>query len=345
MLTQTRPILVGQAYSNFGPEIKIDMVKKNHPRVIALGNSHVGQFRSVFFKDSSVFFNTSGAAGTLGDYVNFIKQISTNPPKILIADMEPSMFNSRNKDNAMMRPNLYLVHSTFFDPFFESFFRSGGWWKVYADYAADKFTLADVFMPPTKTVLELGLRAHTASAGATNDGSDYWGEIIHSPENQRKILPAIHKVASTISTNTKFNQYDTQISGEAIIKLRAFLDLCTSNGITVIGFIPPFAHEIYTALREHYGQTESFKKLGPTLAAVYAEYGYDFYDFSDITTFESSDAEMVEMQHGGEKMYLRLFLKMAEGNAALSTLVDIPYLKQRLANATSTYYVFGIDGD
>ena len=339
-------ILVGQAYNNYGPELGLNAVIAREPRVITLGNSHVGAFSSMFFNDRSVFYNTTGMVGTLSDYVQFVEQLKGKPPEIILANMEPNMFNPENaKNNVVRRSDLFAVRGQVYDPFFESLFRNGGWWKVYADYFSGKFMLSDVFTAQQDSVVTIGLRALADRTGFTNDGSNYPGDVIHNPANQSKILPAINELASTISTNTKFNQYGNQISSEAIAELKTFLSLCKSHGITVIGFFPPFAHEIYVALREQYGQTESFKQLGPTLAALYAEYGFDFYDFSDITTFGSSDAEMVEIQHGSEKMYLRMFIVMADGTPALAQLANTSFLKEKLASATSTYYVFGINGN
>lgn len=52
--------------------------------------------------------------------------------------------------------------------------------------------------------------------------------------------------------------------------------------------------------------------LAPTLSATYREYGFDFYDFSDIASLGGADVEMIDAKHGGEKMYLRLFKNSRE---------------------------------
>ena len=188
----------------------------------------------------------------------------------------------------------------------------------------------------------IGLRAHVDRAGVTNDGSDYAGDIIHNMRNQQKIIPSINALAAS-APHPKLNQYGNGISSDALAELRTFLSLSKKNGIFVIGFSPPIAHQIYLTLKQQ--NNYAFKNLTPTLTAIYKEYGFDFYDFSDIVAFGSSDAEMVEIQHGGEKMYLRIFIHMAEHTKSLGQLVDLPYLEKKLASATSTYYVFGIEGD
>lgn len=341
---QPQTILFGQAYSNYSSELRFKEVVARKPHVITLGNSHVGQFRSAFFRDPSVFFNTTGTAVALSDYVNFVEQLSDKTLEIILANMEQNMFNPTNaKNNPVRRPNPFPLRSSFYDPFFESLFRNGGWWKTYADYFSGKFTLSDIFTKQRGPVLAIGLRALADNAGVTNDGSDYAGDIIHNIRNQQKILPAINAIA-TNPFNDNFNLlYGNDISSDALLELREFLELAKKNGIFVIGFSPPIAHEVYLALKKQ--NAYAFTNLAPALALIYKEYGFDYYDFSDITAFGSSDAEMVEVQHGGEKMYLRMFLRMAEHTPSLGQLADIPYLEKKLANATSTYYVFGIDGD
>jgi len=73
---------------------------------------------------------------------------------------------------------------------------------------------------------------------------------------------------------------------------------------------------------------------------MYAAHGFDFYDFQDPGAYGGSDAEMVNVTHGSEKMYLRFFIKMAESSQPLGPFVDVPALKRTLAQAEGNYEVF-----
>ena len=340
-----RTILVGQAYSDFRAEYQLHETSVRRPLVMTLGNSRVGEFRAAFFKDPNVFYNTTGATGALSDYRHFIEQLADKPPKIILANMNFSFFNPEEAKNlAVERPDPFgAPQPAVYDIVLEAFVRNGGWWKAYADYFAGKFTLADVFTPTKNTVTTIGLRARADSGGFTNDGSDYYGNIINYPLNQRETLAEIDALAASI-TNTSGDEYGSGISSDALAELRKFLSLCKEKNIVPIGFLPPISHAEYEALQQHpdASYAYAFKNLGPTLADVYKEYGFDFYDFSDILSFGSSDNEMVDRKHGGEKMYLRLFIRMAENSVSLNSFVNIPYLKKKLATATSTYYVFGL---
>lgn len=342
LMNQPEPVLIGQAYSNFGPFFQVDQVKQRAPEILALGNSHVGQFRAVFFRDPSAFYNATGAVAVLSDYRNFIQQL-TETPKIIVVNMEPGMFNDDEQNNLMSRPNPYTSHEGFYDPLVESLFRNGGWWRIYTDYAAGKFTLSEVYRSSQSSVRTVGLRAIATGEGETNDGSSYWGNALSDPHTKEKTQEQIKSVVEAI-TNTKSDGYGKTISDAGLTELREFLALCKSRDITVIGFLPPLAHAVYVDMQQHPHAiyADSFINLASTLKSTYKEYGFDFYDFRDIATFGSSDDEMIEAKHGGEKMYLRLFIAMAKKSPSLQPLVDVSYLEKRLQTATSSYIVFGL---
>jgi len=335
-------IVVGPAYSYFRDEYQLHETFVRRPVVIALGSSRVGEFHSEFLKNPSSFYNASGSIGSLSGFADFIKHLS-QPPQIIIAGMDQYFFNPENaKNNTVTRPDPFTVHTQAYDPFFESFFRNGGWWKVSADYFSGKFTLADIFAHPESAVKTIGLIARTNGIGFTNDGSNY-GKIARYPS---EILKGIDALAGSI-TDTNGDEYGSSISTDALAELRVFLTSAKAKGIIVIGFLPPIAHKEYQALAQHphAAYAYAFQNLGPVLASVYKEYGFDLYDFSDISSFGGSDNEMFESKHGGGKMYLRLFIRMVGGSASLSSLTDLPSLKEKLASATSTYDVVGMAGN
>jgi len=337
----TDRIVVGQIYNNFRDRYQLQETFIRHPEIISLGSSRVGEFHSEFLKNPNSFYNASGSIGSLSGFTDFIKHLP-QPPQIIIAGMDQYFFNPENaKNNTVTRPDPFTVSVQAYDPFFESFFRNGGWWKIYADYFLGKFTLADIFVSPLNASMTIGLNARINGSGFTNDGSNY-DNVIRYPS---KIFQGIDVLAGSI-TDTNGDEYGSGISTDALAELRVFLTSAKSKNITVIGFLPPISHKEYQALKQHPNAiyAYAFKNLGTTLSAVYKEYGFDFYDFSDISSFESSDDEMIESKHGSGKMYLRLFIKIAENNASLRPFVDLPALGKKLASATSTYDVAGIAG-
>ena len=334
-------VIVGPAYNNFRDAYQLQEVSIRRPEITALGSSRVGQFRAVFFKDPNFFYNASGSIGALSEFADFLKHLP-EPPRIVIAGMDHYFFKPENAgNNVTMRPDPFTVPVQTYDPFFESFFRNGGWWKIYADYFSGKFKFADFFAPSRETIQTIGLRALSNESGFTNDGSNY-----NAKSTRQEAFQSIDTLAKSI-TSIEGDEYGNGISTDALHELQMFLTFAREQNITVIGFLPPVAHTVYQELEKHPDAhyAYAFKNLGSVLASLYKKYGFDFYDFSDITSFRSSDSEMVEAKHGGEKMYLRILIQMAEQNSSLRPFVDIPYLKERLANATSSYYVFGITAD
>lgn len=49
---------------------------------------------------------------------------------------------------------------------------------------------------------------------------------------------------------------------------------------------------------------------------------------------------MLDFNHGSEKTYLRLFIKMAESNNQLNKYADVDNLRQRLYNSISNFEIF-----
>ncbi len=335
------PLLYAPAYSNFTQELQKQGTLLHQPTVLALGNSRVGEFRGVFFKDPGIFYNATGAVGALSDFKNFLEAVAPYQPKILIVNMDHYFFNpDQAKNNVVTRPNPFTnPQSSWIDVALEALIRQGGWWKVYADYWHDKYSPTEVFSHRTPNT-SIGLRAVVDKSGRTNDGSDYYNTS--TPSFQPKTMEAIHALADTISP-THGDWYGDSISADALQETRTFLEYCKEKGIFVIGFLPPIAPTEYDRIQAFpdASYAEVVKTLAPTLSTTYREYGFDFYDFSDVASIGGSDLEMIDAKHGGEKMYLRLFLKIAESKP-LQPFVDISVLTKKLTSATSTYYVFGL---
>ena len=338
-----RVVMYLPSYSYFAQAIKLQAVIERKPQVVALGTSRAGFFRSAFFTDKSVFYNASGAVAALSDFKNFVDSLPSKP-KILIVDMDQGFFDPANEKNRQVeRPNPFTASVSRQDVIIESLFNHGGWWQVYADYAAHKFTLNQLG-DDTSSVEHIGLHALSQTTGLINDGSDYDGAFFADRAAQQTMLRTIESVASTTSQTTSGYEYGADISPTALAVLRDFLATCKADHTVVIGFIPPMPHAIYEKMSQYPDAyyAHALKELGPTLQRVYAEYGFDLIDSTDPASFGSSDKEMVDVKHASEKSYLRLFIRMAQSHPELGTLADVPYLQARLDGAKSNFEVFSL---
>ena len=345
-----RPVLAGAAYSNFQTQYQLLETKTRTPSVLALGNSHVNEFRAAFFKEPAVFYNAAHAVLALSDFTHFIGALDTQP-KIIIVAMSPSYFNPDNtKVNLIKRPNPFASPIAPHDPMLESFFRNGGWWKLYVDFYYGKFTFEQVF-ETNSSVSTIGLRSVAEKYGFTNDGSDYYGDVIHSASSQASIREEIENLAKNISETrgyldrTTFTPYGSTLSEHALKELKTFLHTSKEKNIFVIGYVPPIAQAGYDRM-EQYSDAPyayAFKQLAPTLQEIYREYGFAFYDFTSPASFGGSDGEMLDAGiHFSEKADLRMLIRMAKGTPQLRQFVDVPYLEKSLANAKSPFVVFDI---
>jgi hypothetical protein len=342
---QPTTLLFSPAYSNYRALEQQVSTKLRHPTVLALGNSRVGEFRAAFFKEPDTFYNATGAVGALSDFTNFLRSLEPYHPQILIINMDHYFFNpDQAKNNVVIRPNPFTTYPVrITDVALESLVRNGGWWKVFQDYRQGKFTFGDIFRVQNPNIRNIGLRAIVESSGATNDGSDYYGKVISTPAVQEQILRSIDDLAQSIS-DTNGDWYGVSVSPQALSELHDFLLYAKKQNIYVIGFLAPIAPKEFTQIKAHPHATyaNTLAQLSPTLTAAFQEQGFNFFDFSDSSTLGSTDHEMVDSKHGSEKLYLRMMIEMAKHDEKLQPLTNIPYLTNKLSQATSTYVVFGL---
>ena len=179
--------------------------------------------------------------------------------------------------------------------------------------------------------------------------SDHYGTIVVSTDYQQQVRQQITEMALAVTDEIGYQygpEYDDgssrAIDPQTLDKLNRFLKNAKDKHIFVIGFIPPMPHAVYAEMQKHPNASyaEAFRELPGVLKEMYAKYGFDFYDFLDPASFGGSDNEMVNASHGSEKMYLKLFIQIAQESPALGPFVDLDYLKESLSKAKNDYEVF-----
>lgn len=336
------PVVVGPAYSNFVQVFKQESALLRRPTILALGNSHVEQFRSAFFKEPSSFYNATGAVGALSDLTFFVQGLGQHVPSIVVMSLDQGSFDPTQHEDHIVRLNPFTMHVGYADTVVESLIRQQSWWKLYRDYASGKFSLSD--LASGGDVSLVGLEARAGVGGYITDGSYHYGEKQSDQNAQEKTASDIAALAASISDTHGF-AFGNTISPDAVRELRRFLEMCKEKHIFVIGFLPPLPQQVYRKLDSFPAAPyhAMLRELPEMLAGIYRDYGFDFYDFSQPASFGSSDKEMVNPYHGSEKMYLRMTLAMAQGSPMLKDMVDPSFLEKRLRDAKDDYLVFGIE--
>ncbi len=334
--------IYGPAYSNNVYYYKLkSAISRNKLDVLVLGTSRVMQFRSPFFKNDVSFYNAGGGVAKLDHFRHFIKKIPKGKePEIIIMGIDNNFFNNgwcKFWDN---------FHSKKFDIAKElesdieriNIIKSS-WKMVYSDYFKKNYSLSKVFLNSNKLQTR-GLTAVINLTGFRNDGSQYNARYINDLSFRKEWDYQFEHSYDCIKTGRGYFCYGKELSKSAINELKSFLKYCNNRGIYVIGFLPPYAHEIYKKLQSLPDKYEYMFKVEPTLRPIFDYFGYGFYNFSDLATIGATDSETFDGWHGTEKAYLRLFIKMAEDNRILKQYTDVPYLKVRLKTSNSNYEVF-----
>lgn len=327
------PLLFGLAYSNADVYVKMQSVLEKNPEVIALGTSRVMQFRSELFKDPTVFYNAGGAVEKLTHLSFFLNTIPEGKePKIIILGLDQSLFNQNPENHLPDDIQQRLVHPPRFGAVWQN-----GVTGLVRDYIHGKFEIGDIFSRQ-HGIRKIGLNALVNNNGFRNDGSYHYGKIMADPQSNPD-----YEFANTfarIAKGTQRFQYSKDVSEQSVQELAIFLQKAKERNITVVGFLPPYAHAVYEKMMSMGDNYAYLKKLKGVLDPVFQENGFSLYDFSDLASLGATDKETIDGFHGSGKAYVRLFIAMAKDNKILKEYADIPYLRDRLNKSANDFEAF-----
>ncbi len=329
-------VLFGLSYSNPTKYYKLKSVVIRKPTILTLGTSRVMQFRSAFFKPNSRFFNAGGGVEKIKEFRQFLDQITPgNEPQIIIIGLDQYLFNP-NWDDL----NSSLNSQQIYQPLSRLETWKFGSLRVLSDFWQKKFSLSDLtnFRSP---IIKVGLNAKARDNGFRNDGSYYYGRFIHNPQTTDD--PNFQDTLSRIANGEKPYNYGNTVSPGALDELRLFLTECQSRNIYVIGFLPPYPPRVYAQFKSFTDKFSYMFMLAQELKPIFQAYNFGFYDFTDAATFGSNDQEAVDGLHPSEKAYLRLIINLAASEPKLRQHMDLKYLKTRLNQSPSGFFVFAPD--
>ena len=78
----------------------------------------------------------------------------------------------------------------------------------------------------------------------------------------------------------------------------------------------------------------------PTLKPIFDNYGFELWDTSHLSTYDSNDKEVIDGFHGSEVAYLRLLIYILDKGSVLNNVTDIPTLKKDLNNRKNNLSVY-----
>lgn len=300
---QSRPFLVGRAYSDAMGYLKLKTVQVEAPPIVALGTSRVMPFRQDFF--GTRFFNAgSGEYRQFDDLLAFLRQIPAGgEPKLIVLGLDQKFFNARwtsRISEPFARQQLKENRMRWW-----SLLRAS-WPSVYRDYLMGKFRIADLVRPQPDGVRRIGLTAAVRNSGYREDGSFTWDFWEFDAEDLKQI-----------ARDESYYVYGTSVSDRAIEDVKMFLAECRQRDIYVAGFLPPFSPRVYHALEQHREQYAFMFQLAGRLQPLFDRFGFSFADFTNPARCEIRRDGFFDGQHASENGYRRLWTCWTEADARL----------------------------
>ena len=287
-------------------------------RLMVLGTSRSMQLRGEFFASDS-FYNAGGGVRNMWDFVDFLSRLPQDAlPETLLVVLDQNFFNSDWRASSSDESQDFEGG----DPdFFDTLLRTG------IDYGEGKFSLFEVLSPQPGIY---GLAAAARGTGFALDGSYRYGILVQDNlEEPQKNFAATYR---QIDFGQQRFAYGDTPDALALEQLEQFLAFCTERGIEVVGFLPPYPPSVYQRMTQNggYGYLDT---LYEEIAARFTAAGGEFYDF---TAFESEDVEYVDGFHGGDRVYARIALGLAEHSEILSGQIDTSQIESMLADQQGT---------
>ncbi len=304
---------------------KLISAKREDPEIIVLGTSRSVTFQSGFFKDPTVFYNSGGVTLNANDMYEYVKDLSSDSKlKLILLDL--SGYLKIDSPDAL---GTDIVTS--YNPL--TFFLTSGWHDIYTDYLNGRFSIGALIQASgEKDNQNIGLDAILHRAGFRKDGSLDRGTTEEIQTMQEGIPSEISYYTSIIKAGQESSlDYGASLSESNLAGIDKLLALCKSKNIYVIGYLSPYAVEMYDALEsEQNSYGETYRNAPSVIQPLFMKYKYDFYDVRNLTAIGSSDSELYDSEHPTEKSTIRLLIYLAEREPKLSAYVDIPTLEQKI---------------
>lgn len=295
-------ILYGSALDD-GALLKLNIVAKEKPKVIALGSSRVMQFRSEFFINKD-FYTLGGIGASIDEVVFAWNNIQESYiPDVVIIGIDPWWLNPKYKqDNRWtnVNPNQYSKYLNLYKGT-----------KILKQILNTNEIKAEDSLSGLKNI---GLDAAVNGNGyRLSDGSRQYGKTIHDKENNDTRFKSTYERMKQGAPGDRFVWCDS-ISEQELNKLKDLLAEIQQSGAQVIVFLPPFPHEIYNYMNDSIHFHDYLHAYMDETKKICSDLGIPWYNFADLATTGSSDDETIDGFHGSEVAYARITYLIGKNN-------------------------------
>ncbi len=324
--------LIGYAYhENNYNYLKWKAVNvKERKEVLAIGSSRVLQFREKMF--SQPFYNAGYTVKNIQDFIPFIKGLSKDKyPKCLILGVDQWMYR-KNKDSEVR-------DSCFWENSYSMIPQKSVLKKVYQSYFKKNVKL--FYKSSDENFQKIGLNAFVNGKGFRNDGSMNYGSLINRVINKDSTLADFEfkDTFERIKEGSKQFGFANMIDTNNLNELNNLLSFCKQNNLFVIGILPPFADKVNEQLKSsgHYKYMDSiFEKS----IDMFNKHDFELWDMKELSTFNSSDEEMLDGFHGSEVAYLKLLIHLASNGSKINEVIDLEKIKSDLINKKNNLIIY-----
>ncbi len=292
-LTSHQEFLLGEPYNDeYIVHYKLNHDLKDYD-VLALGSSRVLQFSEEMFDDR--FYNLGYTSRTIIQISKIVEKLRLEN-KTLIIGVDQWSFNDKVK----------RVHDERPKPSEVSFLRTVFFRTKIRDILLGKVGFN---FKPSGPLLLIGSGANLALNGMKDDGSFYYGQLIHGRLHQiKKLIGLDFNYAYTlarIKEGTVSFEHATAASLKSLKHLEELIQLCKKGGNRPILFFPPFAPTIGEKLKSN--QYDYIRDASQQVAEICSREGVPFFDF---THFASADSQYLDGYHAGKQVYYQMLQDM-----------------------------------
>ena len=326
--------LIGYAYneSNYRYLKQIELEYRQPQHIIALGSSRVLQFRANMFTKS--FYNAGYTISSISDFLPFIKSnLENKKPEILLIALDQWMFNKNWND--------LNISSKQWQSSFNYKASARTITNVWSDIFSGKYGFEILSANGHNNKVKVGLNAIVNNKGFRKDGSIYFGSQIQkllsndSTANDFEYFDTYKRIKHG---NRRF-QYGDKVNDKALQALSDLLIFCEKMDIYVVAILPPFANGVNKKMEET-GNYAYLDSIYYKTTEIFKTHGFELWDMSNLTKYNSNDSETIDGFHGSEVAYLKMLIYMIESGSKLKDVTDINKLKIDLRNKQNNYSVY-----
>lgn len=304
--------LIGMAYNEQTHYLKLSNVNHYKPTVLAVGSSRTMPFRAIQF--SAPFYNAGGVTSYPNDFINFLRNIDKEAlPEVLIIGLDSYFFN--DFWNGTMLPQD--------TPIVKRENGKGNILSLIMSFLDGTIDIGDLLSNKNNAS---GFNAICKGDGYLKDGSYYYGKTAHAPEES-----ADYQFTDTyirIEKGERRFEYAQEVDVSVMDYIIEVLDFCKDNDVQLIAFIPPYAPSVVDKMKASGDYYAYLEKIAPMCAPVFAEYGFEFYDYTDIRHTGADDSYFTDGFHASGVGYGLMLEDMISRGSILSEYTDIAQLRR-----------------